>query len=140
MKKCHVVLSETEKAYLDSLLVKGSLKVRKQKRVLGLLELNRGKTLVEVGQTLGVNYQTVHAWRESYQSEGLLFLDEKPRKGRPIRIDGGQRAKITALACSPAPEGRARWSLQLLADKAVELGYCEHLSRDYAGKILKKTN
>jgi hypothetical protein len=55
-----------------------------------------------------------------------------------LEIDGEQRAKITALACSKAPEGYGRWSLRLLADKVVELGYCEHLSHNEAGKILKK--
>ena len=66
------------------------------------------------------------------------MLQDKPRSGRPVEIDGRQRAKITALACSKPPEGHSHWSLRLLADKVVELGYCEHLSRDYARVILKK--
>jgi hypothetical protein len=67
------------------------------------------------------------------------MLEDAHRSGRPIEIDGGQRAKITALACSDAPKGNSRWTLRLLADKAVELGYCEHLSHNHAGEILKKT-
>ena len=54
-------------------------------------------------------------------------------------IDGPQRAKITARACSTPPPGHARWSLRLLADKAVELEYCEHLSHNAVKEILKKT-
>jgi putative transposase len=54
-------------------------------------------------------------------------------------IDGLQRAKITALACSEAPEGHSQWSLRLLADKIVELAYCEHISHSEVGIILKKT-
>ena len=68
------------------------------------------------------------------------MLQDKPRSGRPVQIDGIQRAQITALACSTPPEGYARWSLRLLADKAVELGFVEHLSHNHTGQILKKTN
>lgn len=55
-------------------------------------------------------------------------------------IDGEQRAKITALACRKAPEGYERWSLRLLADRVVELGYCAHISYKYVGEVLKKTS
>lgn len=57
-----------------------------------------------------------------------------------MEIDGNQRAKVTALACSEAPEGYERWNLRLLANKAVELGYCEHISHTEVAGILKKTN
>lgn len=110
------------------------------KRATGLLELDRGKTLHEVARTLSVDYNTVGAWRDRYQENGLKSLQDKPRSGRPIEIDGEQRAKITALACSEAPEGHARWDLRLLADKVVELGHCESISHTQVGKILKKMN
>jgi putative transposase len=110
------------------------------KRATGLLELDRGKTLEAVAETLGVSRVTVTAWRNKYRKQGLKCLQDARRSGRPIVIDGKQRAKITALACSEAPEGYARWSLQLLAEKVVELGYCEKISRTQVGKILKKTN
>ena len=58
----------------------------------------------------------------------------------PLSIDGEQRAKITALACSDTPEGRAKWSLRLLADKIVEPDFCDNISHTQVGKILKKTN
>ncbi|MFZ1324645.1 MAG: helix-turn-helix domain-containing protein, partial [Candidatus Contendobacter sp.] len=74
-----------------------------------------------------------------YRREGLAMLQDKPRSGRPVEIDGSQRAKLTALACSEAPAGHARWDLRLLADKAVELGYCAHLSHTHVSTILKKT-
>jgi transposase len=82
----------------------------------------------------------VAAWRNGYRTQGLECLNDAPRSGRPIRIDGTQRAKITALACSDAPEGHARWSLRLLAEKVVEAGFCEQLSHSAVGTILKKTN
>lgn len=141
MKKEHVRLTDVERTTLTSLLAKGSLKARTFKRAPGLLELDRGRGLQLVAQTLQVNYNTVAAWREKYAAGGRdAALYDKPRSGRPIEIDGEARAKITALACWPAPAGHARWKLDLLADKVVELEYCEHISDTHVGNILKKTN
>jgi putative transposase len=140
MKKQPVSLPPAEKTYLQKLLSKGWLRAKMFKRATALLEVNRGKSLSEVAQTLGVSYQSVSNWWKAYQQKGFSMLADAPRSGRPIEIDGEQRARITALACSQAPEGHARWNLRLLADKAVELGYCEHLSHNYVGEILKKTN
>lgn len=141
MKKEHITLTDDERAVLTALLAKGSLQARTFKRATGLLELDRGQTLQAVAQTLKVNYNTVAAWRDKYAAGGLdAALYDAPRSGRPIEIDGAARAKITALACTPAPEGHARWKLDMLADKAVELKYCEHISDTHVGTLLKKTN
>ena len=138
MEKQHLKLRAKDKAELKNLLSKGSLPVKVFKRATALLELDRGKSFGAVAETVGVCYQSVSGWCEAYKEKGLSMLWEAPRSGRPIEIDGSQRAQITALACSKAPEGHSRWSLRLLADKAVELGYCEHLSHNHAGVILKK--
>lgn len=138
MKKQHIKLSETDQTFLTDLLSKGTLKVQKYKRATALQLLDSGKTLVETMNILQVSYPTLLSWRDKYQSEGLFFLNDKPRIGRPLVIDGLQRAKITALACSETPEGHADWSLRLLADKVVELGYCKHISHNHVGVILKK--
>jgi putative transposase len=140
MKKQHVKLSDADRKYLKSLIAKGNLPAKKFKRATGLLELDRGKTYLDVAETLGVSHVTVSSWRRSYQEQGLKCLEDAPRSGRPIVIDGKQRAKITALACSDAPKGHARWNLRLLADKVVELGYCKKVSHTQVGKILKKTS
>ena len=140
MRKQHITLSKTDREYLRTLLSKGKLPVKMYKRATALLELDRGKSLQAVAQTVNAAYLTVADWRDNYKAEGLKCLQDKPRSGRPIEIDGKQRAKITALACSPAPSGRARWDLRLLADKIVELGYCEKISHTQVAKILKKTN
>lgn len=140
MKKQHVVLREEERQYLNNLISKGELPVRTYKRALALLELDRGKTYTSVAETLGVSIPTVSTWAKNYRQEGLLCLQDKPRSGRPIEIDGTARAKITALACSEAPEGYSQWSLRLLAGKAVELGYCESVSHTQVATILKKTS
>ncbi len=139
MKK-QFYLSKADRAYLQDLLSKGSLKVKIYKRAQGLLYLDQGKGVVEIGDLLNVGYQTVSRWRLNYRQLGLLGLEDKARSGRPLRIDGDQRAKITALACSDAPAGHARWTIRLLSDKAVELGLVEHLSHTHVRKILKKTN
>jgi transposase len=83
-----------------------------------LLELDRGK---------------------KYQSEGLIFLNDKPRTGRPVGLSGEQKAQITALACSEPPQGYARWSLRLLADRIIELKFVDEISHTEVGRILKKT-
>ena len=139
MKKQHLQLSETERQELEQLLAKGALPVRIFKRATGLLALNRGETLEAVAKLVGVTNDTVRAWRKRYQAEGIKGLRDKPRSGRPIEIDGQQRAQITALACSKAPTGYSDWSLRLLAEKVVEAGYCDHISHTQVGKILKKT-
>src|SRR5262245_46080712 len=140
MKKQHVKLTKKDRDYLESLLAKGKLPAKMFKRATGLLELDRGKTLQAVAETLGVCYMTVAAWRDNYKEQGLKCLEDAPRSGRPLEIDGKLRAKITALACSEAPEGHARWSLRLLAEKVVELDYCDSISYVQVRKILKKTN
>ncbi|MFP5261358.1 MAG: helix-turn-helix domain-containing protein [Blastocatellia bacterium] len=139
MQKEHVILTDSDHRYLTTLLSKGHLSARCFRRATALLELHRGKTLDHVATTLSVHRVTVANWRDAYNQVGLQCLQDKPRKGRPIKVDGRSRAQITALACSTPPKGHARWTLRLLADKAVELGYCESLSHTQARTILKKT-
>lgn len=140
MVKDHVELTETDKDYLESLLKKGSLKSRTFKRALALLELNKGKTYGAVGMIVDFTYNTVSTLAGKYNTIGLDCLDEKPRTGRPKSISGEEIAKITAVACTKPPEGHARWSLRLLADKVVELSIVEDISHVEVGRILKKTN
>ena len=133
-------MSDTDQAYLEALISKGELSAKVYRRALGLLELDRGQTYTAVSKILKVTIPTLSGWAAKYQESGLQVLQDQSREGRPIEIDGEQRAKITALACSEPPEGYARWSLRLLADKAVELEYCEHISHTEVREILKKTN
>ena len=140
MKKQHVKLSEKDRQYLESLIATGELPVKVYRRALALLELDRGKTYTAVAETLNVSNHTVSTWAKDYCQRDLLCLYDRARSGRPIEIDGTQRAKVTALACSEPPQGHARWTLRLLADKTVELGHCEHISHTKVHEILKKTN
>ncbi len=140
MKQPHVTLTDADRETLEGLLAKGTLPVKTFKRATALLELDRGKTLAAVAAPLDVDYNTVAAWRNGYRANGLACLHDALRPGRPIVIDGGQRAKITALACSDAPDGHDRWTLRLLADKVVEAGFCDAISHTTVGTILKKTS
>ena len=140
MKKEHVKLSEEDRSYLTSLLKKGSVSAKTYKRAVALLELDRGRTFTEVAKIVGVVKQTVSTWATKYHSSGLDFLNDKPRSGRPRELDGLQRAAITALACSQAPEGYESWSLRLLADQAIELDLVDTISYGTVRRVLKKTN
>jgi putative transposase len=140
MKKEHVHLSAVDREALVSLVSQGKSSARTYKRAIALLELDRGRTITAVAETLGVTHNTVRTLRNNYEQKGLNCLQDAHRSGRPVEIDGDTRAKVTALACSDAPEGHARWHLRLLADKVVELGYCESISHTQVRTILKKTN
>jgi putative transposase len=140
MKKQHVKLSNVDREFLENLISQGEATAKVYRRALALLELDRGQTYTAVSQTLQVTQITLSTWARKYRETGLQVLADKSRPGRPIEIDGNQRAKITALACSDPPAGYAEWNLRLLADKAVELGYCESLSHTSVRRILKKTN
>ena len=112
MKKQHLQLKKSEREYLENLLAKGQLRAKVFQRATALLELDRGKSLEAVAATLNVNRVSVMRWRDRYQQQGWQSLVDAPRSGRPIQIDGTQRAKITALACREAPPGYARWNLR----------------------------
>ena len=140
MTKFHVILSAADKLQLNDLLHQSGLRSKVFKRVTSLLQLHEGKTIEEVRSILGLSYPTINRWINRYKAEGLACLTDKKQSGRPPHIDGGQRATLTALACSEAPEGHARWTLRLLADKVVELNYCDSISHTHVGRILKKTS
>jgi transposase len=140
MKKQHIQLSPEDRQRLEFIMSKGQLKARVYKRTVALLELDRGKSYTAVAETVRLTKQTVSVLAAKYKQEGLDCLTDKPRSGRPIQFDGGQRAKITALACSEPPEGHGQWTLRLLAEKVVELEYCPTISHTQVGQILKKTS
>lgn len=143
MQKQHIKLDETDRLELESLVLKSSLTVKVHKRIQVLLNLDSGKSYTQVGKEVGMTYIAMREISDKYINRGetqlaLEYLSDKPRSGRPLEIDGLQRAKITALACSETPEGHSEWSLRFLAEKIVELGYCEHISHNHVGVILKK--
>lgn len=140
MRKEHLTLNEQEHRYLTTLTSSGELKARMFKRAMALLLLHQGQTMSEVSATIKYAYPSMITLKKRFLQTGLKCLEEHPRTGRPPFFDGLQRARITALACSDTPDGRAAWTLRLLADKAVELDLVESISYSKVREILKKTN
>ena len=140
MKTPALTLSAEHVQHLSELTSRGTVPVKTYRRPTALLALHQGQSYSAVGRQLGVRYDTVAQWARQFAERGLSMLQDQPRSGRPLAITGPERAKLTALACSPAPDGHSQWSLRLLAGKAVELGYCRQLSASSAHAILKKTS
>ena len=136
-----IKLTRNELRSLTTIIKRGTTTARTQTRARILDLLHRRRHPEEISSALQVTLQTIFNVKRRYLSAGFdAALFDKPRSGRPIRIDGAQRARITALACSTPPAGYARWSLRLLADKAVELQLCEAVSHNAVKEILKKTS
>lgn len=105
MKKVHLQLCEADRSHLQGLVNKSTVSVKVHRRASALLALDAGQSLKQAGLTAGgANYNSVAAWRDTYKEEGLAAaLRDRPRPGRPVRIEGTQRAQITALAAAPCP-------------------------------------
>lgn len=96
----------------------------------------------EIAEAFDVGLSTIHRLRERFVEEGLdAALARRPttRRRAPL-LDGEKEARLIAIACGPAPEGRARWTLRLLADRLVELEVVESISTEKVRQILKKTS
>ena len=98
--------------------------------------------VADAAEALGVTPRTIEHLKERFVEEGIeAALVRKPRAKPPkIKFDGAFDARLTALACSPAPEGRARWTVRLLAEKVVELKIAPEVSAMSVQRSLKKTN
>jgi len=145
-KKYVVKLTKKQQKKLRHLTRKGESKARQltRARVLLLSDENRKKgpkTDDQISDILDVSLATIHRIRRQFVEEGPMpTLLEKPRSGRPNIFSGRDAAAITALACTDPPEGHARWSMRLIADRAVQLEYVESISHQTVFNILKKTN
>ena len=136
-----ITLSNDERSSLTNILRRGTTPARVQARARTLDLLHRGRHPTEVATTLGLSLPTIFNIKCRFLSKGFdAALYDRPRSGKPCKIDGEQRVKITALACSKAPQGHARWTLRLLADKAIELGFCDSISHTTVKEVLKKTD
>lgn len=140
MKKEHVKLSDQDRRHLKALLQKGTLKARTYKRVVALLELDKGQTYTSVKSIVQLSLVSLGRLVKKYQTQGLDCLYDALRPGRPVRISPEQENQVILLSCSEAPQGYSQWSLRLLADKVVELGYFDHISHTQVSEILKKAD
>ena len=121
-------------------LTKKETSAREQTRARVLDLLARTEHPAEIAEFLKVGIATVYNIQKRFLETGFdTALYDKGRTGKPPTIKPEEKARITALACSDAPAGYARWSLRLLADKAVERGYLESISHMEVSRILKKT-
>jgi transposase len=105
-----------------------------------LLSAADGLTDAEIAAALHVGVATVERIRKRFVSGGLeRALKDDPRPGAPRKLDGRQEAYLVALTCSDPPEGRQRWTMQLLADQMVRLEVVDTLSDETVCRTLKKT-
>ena len=115
--------------------------MRAVRRAQALLALATGIGQQAAGLAVGLSRQAVSKLRRRYEAAGWqAALAEAPRSGGPPHLDGPQRAAVTALACTPAPVGHSRWTLRLLADKAVGLRLVDTVSHETVRQVLKKTS
>lgn len=140
MPKQYVVkLTEQERVQLLALTRKGKAGARRITRALVLLRADEGARDLDIVQGVGVGVATVERIRKRFVLEGLEeALSEKPRPKKTPKLNGRAEALLLALACSDAPEGRGSWSMQMLADKLIELGVVESISDETVRRVLKK--
>jgi transposase len=141
-----VRLSNEERGQLENLVARGRVAKATRQRAQVLLRADQGQEgpcAVDeaIADLVGVSLSTVHRVRQQFVEEGLeASLYRKPATNRQYRkLDGVQEAHLVALACSSPPTGRVCWTMQLLADKLVELEIVESIGRDAVRTTLKKT-
>lgn len=139
-KKYIVTLNDAEREELQQLLRAGKHSTRKVTRARILLKAADGGTDEQIAAALGVGRATVERTRESFVERGLEALNERPRPGMKPKLDVKAKARLIAEACSDAPEGQTRWTMQLLADRLVELKVVETISDETVRRTLKKTS
>jgi transposase len=136
-----VKLSPSEIEFLRTFKSSGKRSQREYDRASILLLLDKGKLDTEIVDFLEVERTTVWRTRKRYLEEGLeKSLQEKERSGQPKKYGDKQQAEIIALACSDPPQGRAKWSLELLTEKLSHQKGLKSINRETIRLILKKTN
>ncbi len=147
MRKQYVIrLTPDERKELQRLTRAGTMKVRAFKRAQILLKADAASgrpvpTETEISEAVGVSLGTVVNVCKRYLQQGLgRTLQGRYTGHNPRRLDGAAEAHLIALTCSEPPEDREHWTLQLLADEMVKLGYADHLSDETVRKTLKKTH
>lgn len=138
-KKYVVELTAEERTRLEQLLQKGKSSARKLTRARILLQADEGQTDEEIATALAVGVATVERTRQRFVEASLEALNELPRPGGQCKLSGKQEAHLIAVACTPAPSGHTRWTLQLLAEQVVALGFAESIARETVRQVLKKT-
>jgi len=147
MKKYKVTLTAAERQELSQLIASGKAAAQKLTHARILLKADAGPggpawTDQRIAQALEVNVTTVERLRQRFVEQGVeaaLVRKKQDHPSRPPKLDGAAEARLIALACSAPPEGRKAWTLQLLADKLVELEVVDSVSYETVRQVLKKT-
>jgi hypothetical protein len=148
VKKYKVTLDAEERRSLLGLIAAGKASALKLARARILLKADAGPegpawTDARIGEAVEVNPTTVERIRQRFVEEGLeaaLGRKKQASPSRPRKLDGAGEARLVALACSAPPPGRAAWTLQLLADKLVELHVVDSISDETVRQVLQKTS
>ena len=142
-----VSLEKEERAELTALVTKGKGNARRLRRAQILLmadeaQENGGWKDADIAKALSAGASTVERTRQKCVEEGIeaALNHTRPKKTRRKVLDGEAEARLVQLACSEAPDGREDWTLQLLAEKLIELGVVETISRETVRTTLKKMN
>ena len=144
-----IELSETERSEFYKFIKTGKRSVKLVNRARVILELDEANgrkllTQAQIAEKVGLTRQAVNDAKKAYIAADsvLEFLKRKKRQTPPVapKITGEVEAHIIALACSPVPEGHAKWAVRLLADKCIELNYIDSISFKSVQRILKKHN
>lgn len=146
MKKRYVVrLTLEERNRLEGIIKRGREAAYRRRHAQVLLLVDEGahgprRTDIETSERTGFTRRTVEQLRERCVREGLSrALERKKRqRERSPRLDGEGEARLVSLACGESPEGRSRWTLQMLADKLIELDVVESISSECVRQVLKK--
>ena len=149
MKRIPIVLTLEQRQELEKFCKSGvhSVKLVNRARIILELDTSEGRKATrqeEIAKYVSVSRQTINeAKRDFLVAESVTeFLQRKKRETPPVapKITGEIEAKIVALACSEVPQGHTRWTLQLLADKSVELNYIDSITDMSVYRLLKKRN
>ena len=146
MKKYRVTLTEAEREELSQITNKGSHRSQKVLNALILLNCDEGEYQEnkskneDISSVLQISMKKIDRVKKRFVEEGLeIALDgHKGQRVYEKKVDGDLEARLIALSCSEAPEGFTRWSLRMLADKAVELEYVDTISHETVRRLLKK--
>ena len=143
-----VTLTQEERKELEKLTKRGKSHARRFALARALLLCDAGSDgpawkVEKVAEALGITSRTIEHLKKRFVEGGLeaaLGRKQREKPPREITFDGAFEAKLIALACTDAPEGRKRWTVRLLADKAVELNFAATVSHMTVQRVLKKTN
>jgi len=141
-KRYKVTLEKEEREILRGIINKGKHSAEKRKRAQALLLAEENYTDEMIAERTGLSRRGLEQLRQRFVEEGFeVTLTGKPRGHKPKKLGGADEARLIALACSPKPDGRSRWSLRLLQSTWSTLAYTDvkEISHQTIHRTLKKT-